>query len=84
MIDIEIFKSGAIEIQSKIFSAQQNLLAKVGAIRENCLLVHQVSEILSARERDARASRVTFQEAVIATNNRVSSGTPVFTISEQT
>jgi hypothetical protein len=84
MIDIGIFKSRAIEIRSRISSAQQNLLAKVGAIRENCLLVHQVSENLSARERDAGAARVAFQEAVIATNNRVSSGTPVFTISEQT
>jgi hypothetical protein len=52
------------------------LLAKVGAIRENCLLVNQVSENLSARERDAEAARVAFQEAVIATNNRVSAGTP--------
>jgi hypothetical protein len=84
MIDIGIFKSQAIEIRSRISSAQQNLLAKVGAIRENCLLVHQVSENLSARERDAGAARVAFQEAVIATNNRVSAGTPRFTISEQT
>jgi hypothetical protein len=84
MIDIGMFKSQAIEIRSRISSAQQNLLAKVGAIRENCLLVNQVSENLSARERDAGAARVAFQEAVIATNNRVSAGTPRFTISEQT
>jgi hypothetical protein len=43
-----------------------------------------VFENLSARERDAGAARVAFQEAVIATNNRVSVGTPRFTISEQT
>jgi hypothetical protein len=60
------------------------LLAKVGAIREHCLLINQVSENLSVRERDAGAARVAFQEAVIATNNRVSVGTPRFTISEQT
>jgi hypothetical protein len=84
MIDIGIFKSQAIEIQSKISSAQKNLLAKVGTIRENYLLVNQVSENLSARERDAGATQVTFQEVVIATNNRVSAGTPRFTISEQT
>jgi hypothetical protein len=60
------------------------LFAKVGAIRENCLLINQVSENLSARERDAGASRVAFQEAIIAMNNRVSVGTPRFTISEQT
>ena len=84
MIDIEIFKSQAIEIRSRISSAQQNLLAKVGAIRENCLLINQVSENLSARERDAGVARVAFQEAVIAMNNRVLVGTPRFTISEKT
>jgi hypothetical protein len=47
-------------------------------------LVNQVSENLSARERDVRAAQVTFQEAMIATNNRVSAGTPRLTISEQT
>jgi hypothetical protein len=84
MIDIGLFKSQAIEIRSRISSAQQNFLTKVRAIRENCLLVHQVSENLSARERDAGATRVDFQEAVIATNNQVSVGTPRFTIVEQT
>lgn len=83
-IDIGIFKSRAIEIRSRISSAEHNLLAKVGAIRENCLLVHQVSENLSARERDVGVARVAFQEAVIATNNWVSSGTPVFSILEKT
>jgi hypothetical protein len=43
-----------------------------------------VSKKLSSRERDAGAARVAFQEAVIATNNRVSAGTPRFTISEKT
>jgi hypothetical protein len=48
------------------------------------LLVNQVLENLSAREREAGAARVAFQEAVIATNNRDSGSTPRFTISEQT
>jgi hypothetical protein len=60
MINVERFKSQAIEIQSKVSSAQQNLLAKMEAIQENCLLVNQVFENLVARERDARAARVTF------------------------
>jgi hypothetical protein len=84
MINVESFKSQAIEIRSRVSSAQQNLLAKMGAIRENCLLVNQVSENLAARERDAGAARVAFQEAVIATNNRVSAGTHRLTVSEQT
>jgi hypothetical protein len=53
-------------------------------IRDNCLLVNQVLENLSARERETGAARVAFQEAVIATNNRDSGNTPRFTISEQT
>jgi len=84
MIDIGIFKSQAIDIRSRISSAQQNLLAKVGVIQENCLLINQVSENLSAIERDAGASRVTFQEAVIAMNNRVLAGTHRFNIFDQT
>jgi hypothetical protein len=40
MIDVESFKSRAIEIQNRISSAQQNFLTKVGAIRENCLLMN--------------------------------------------
>jgi hypothetical protein len=84
MINVERFKSQAIEIRSRVSSAQQNLLAKMGVIRENCLLVNQVSENLASRERDAGAARVAFQEAVIATNNRVSIGTHRLTVSEQT
>jgi hypothetical protein len=84
MIDVEMFKSQAIGIRSRISSAQQSLLARIGEIRENCLLVNQVSENLTARERDAEAARVAFQEAVIATNNRVSAGAPGLTIPEQT
>jgi hypothetical protein len=53
-------------------------------IQDNCLLVNQVLENLSAREREVGAARVAFQEAVIATNNRDSGSTPRFTISEQT
>jgi hypothetical protein len=56
----------------------------VAAICDNCLLVKKVSENLSARERDAGVARVAFQEAVIATNNRVAAGTPRLTIPEQT
>jgi hypothetical protein len=84
MINIEMFKSQAIEIQSRISSAQQNLLAKMGAIRENYLLVNQVFENLAARERDVGVARVAFQEAVIAMNNRVLASAPRLTISEQT
>jgi hypothetical protein len=60
------------------------LLIKIEAIRDNCFLVNQVSENLSAREREAGAAWVAFQEAVIATNNRGLGSTPRFTISEQT
>jgi hypothetical protein len=84
MINIGMFKSQAIQIQNRVSAAQRNLLAKIEVIRDNCLLVNQVSENLSARERDARAAWVAFQEAVIAMNNRVSTGTPRFTISEKT
>jgi Tfp pilus assembly protein PilX len=84
MIDIEGFKSRAIDIQSRISSVQQSLLDKVGVIREDCLLVYRISENLIVRERNAEAARVAFQEAVIATNNRFSSGSPGLTIAEQT
>jgi hypothetical protein len=84
MIDVEGFKSRAIEIRSRISSAQQILLAKVGTIREDCLLMHRVSENLTVKERDAEEAWVAFQEPVIATNKRVLAGSPRLTILEQT
>jgi hypothetical protein len=84
VIDIEIFKSRAIDIRSRISSAQQSLLDKVGEIREDCLLMHRISENLIVKEKNAEAARVAFQEAVIATNNRFSAGSPGLTIAEQT
>jgi hypothetical protein len=83
VIDIEIVKTRAIDIRSKISSAQQSLLNKVGEIREHCLLIHRISENLIDKERNAEAARVAFQEAVIVTNNRFS-GPPGLTIAEQT
>jgi hypothetical protein len=59
-IDIGIFKSQASEIRNKIFLAQQNLLTRIGEIRENCLLVNQVSKNLIVREREAEVARVIF------------------------
>jgi hypothetical protein len=83
-IDIEMFQSQAMEIRGRVSAAQRSLLGKVEQIRDNCLLVNQVLENLSAREREAGAERVAFQEAVIATNSRDSGSAPRFTIPEQT
>jgi hypothetical protein len=82
-VDIDIVKTRATDIRSRISSAQQSLLNKVGEIREDCLLLQRISENLINKERNAEAARVTFQEAVIATNNRFS-GPPGLTIAEQT
>jgi hypothetical protein len=84
VIDVKGFKYRATQIRNKISSTQQSLLAKVGTIQEDCLLMHRVSENLTVRERDVEAARVAFQEAVIATNNRVSAGSPGLTLPEQT
>jgi hypothetical protein len=84
VIDIKIVKSRAIDIRSRISSAQQSLLNKVGEIREECLLIHWISENLINKERNAEAARIAFQEAVIATNNRFLAGSPRLTIAEQT
>jgi hypothetical protein len=84
VINIGIFQSQAMEIRSRVSAAQQSLLAKVETIRDNCLLIDQVSENLSVREREAGAARVEFQEAVIATANRESGKSSKFSISEQT
>jgi hypothetical protein len=84
VIDVEGLKSRATQIRRNISSAQQSLLAKVGTIQEDFLLMHQVFENLSVRERDAGAARVAFQEAVIATNDRISAGSPGLALPEQT
>jgi hypothetical protein len=82
VIDIKGFKSRAIDIQSRISSTQHSLLDKVGVIREDYLLMHRISENLIVKERNTEAARVAFQEAVIATNNRFSVGSPRLTIAE--
>jgi hypothetical protein len=82
-MDVETIKSRATDIRSRISSAKKSLLNKVGEIREDCLLIQQISENLTNKERNAEATRVAFQEAVIATNNRFS-GPPGLTIVEQT
>jgi hypothetical protein len=56
----------------------------VGVIREDWLLIHQISENLTVKERNVEVARVAFQDAVIATNNRFSAGSPGLTIAEQT
>jgi len=60
VINIGIFQSQAIEIQRKVSAAQRSLLAKVKTIRDNCLLIDQVLENLSVREREVGVARVAF------------------------
>jgi hypothetical protein len=82
-VDIEIIKSRATDIRSRISSAKQSLLNKIGEIREDCSFIHRISENLTNKERNVEAARVTFQEEVIVTNNRFS-GPPRLTIAKQT
>jgi hypothetical protein len=84
LIDVEIAKSRAIDIRSRVSSAQQSLLNKIGEFQKDCLLMNQISENLVVKERSAEAARVVFQEAVLATHNRFSAGTPGLSIAEQT
>jgi hypothetical protein len=84
MIDVEGFKSREIDIRGMIFSVQQSLLDKVGVIREDCVLMHHISENRTVKERNTKVARVAFQEAVIATNNRFLTDSPGLTIVEQT
>jgi hypothetical protein len=84
VIDIEMVKSRAIDIRSRVSSAQHSLLNKIGEFRKDCLLMNQISENLIVKERNAEAARVVFQEAVIATNNRFSAEAPGLSIAEQT
>jgi hypothetical protein len=84
IIDIEIIKSRAIDIRSRISSAQQSLLDKIRDFRKDCLLMNQISQDLIVKERDAEAARLIFQEAVIATRNGFSAETPGLSFEEQT
>jgi hypothetical protein len=73
-----------MEIRSRVSAAQRSLLAKVKMIQDNFLLIDQLLENLSIREREDGVARVTFQEAVIATTNRESTKSSKLSISEQT
>jgi hypothetical protein len=84
VIDVEIVKSRAIDIRSRVSSAQQSLLNKIREFRNDCLLMNQIAKNLVVKERSAEAARVVFQEAVLATHDRFSAGTPGLSIAEQT
>jgi hypothetical protein len=84
VIDIGIFQSQAKEIRKRVSTAQQDLLAKVETIQNNCQLIDQVLENISFREKEAGAARVAFQEAVIATTKRETGSSFRFSIPEQT
>ena len=58
--DVEIVKSREIDIRSRVSSAQQSLLNKIGEFRKNCLLMNQISENLIVKERNAEAAWVIF------------------------
>jgi hypothetical protein len=60
VINIEIFKSQAIEIRKRLSAVQQGFLAKVETIQSSFQLIDQVLENLSLKERDARETRVVF------------------------
>ena len=83
-INPEIIKSRAIDIRSRISSAQQSLLDRVSDFRRDCILMNQISQDLIVKERDAETARLTFQQAVIDTQNRFSTATPGLSFEEQT
>jgi hypothetical protein len=80
VIDIGIFQSQAKEIQKRVSAAQQDLLAKVETIQNNCQLIDQVLENISFKEKEAWAAWVTFQEAIIAIQKRETSSSFRFSI----
>jgi hypothetical protein len=84
VIDIGIFKSQAIEIRKTVSTTQQDLLAKVETIQNNCQLIDQVLENISFREKEVGAARVSFEEAVIATTKREMGSSFRLSILEQT
>jgi hypothetical protein len=67
VVDIKVFRSQAAEIRHKVFTAQQNLLVKVGTIQNHFRMIDQILENISSREREVGAARVAFQDVVIAT-----------------
>jgi hypothetical protein len=84
VIDIGIFQSQAIEIRKRVLATQQDLLAKVETIQNNCQLIDQVLENISFREKEAGVARVSFQEAFIATKKRETGSSFRFSILEET
>jgi hypothetical protein len=84
VIDIRIFQSQAIEIQRRVSTAEQDLLAKVETIQNLCQIIDRVLEDISLRERKVGAARVIFQEAVIATMKKEVDSSSRLSIPDQT
>jgi hypothetical protein len=84
VIDIGIFQSQAIEIQTRVSAALQDLLAKVETIQNLYQIIDQVLKDFSLREREDGVVRVIFQEVVIATMKKEMSSSSKLSIPEQT
>jgi hypothetical protein len=75
-------KSQAIEIKKRLPVAQQGLLVKVEMIQSSFQLTDHILENVSLREREVGATRVVFQEAIIARMRNEISSSSNFPISE--
>jgi translation initiation factor IF-3 len=84
VLDIKMFRSQATEIRLKVLTAQQDLLVKVGTIQNHFQTIDQVLENISLRERESWATRVAFQDVVIAMVKIEMVGSSKLSIAEQT
>ena len=84
VLDINMFRSQATEIQQKVLTAQQDLLVKVGTIQNHFQTIDQVLENISLREKEIGAARVAFQDVAIATAKIEMVGSSKLSIAEQT
>jgi hypothetical protein len=84
IVDMASFQAHALEVHEKLESTQQNLLTKVEVVQNYYRAVDHSLNNIHLKEREAIASQVTFQEAILsATKDEVARATRL-SLSEQT
>jgi hypothetical protein len=82
-VDISAFQTQAMEINEKLENAQQDLFMKVEAIQNYYQAVDLSLKDIYIKEREARSTRVKFQEAVLLVPKDDVSDVPRLSLSEQ-
>ena len=82
VIDLKFFQDQSLEIHTKIEAEQQRVISEVEIIQNYFQEVDNSFDNFIFKEKEAKAARVTFQRAVVFSENEEVSKTPKLFVTE--